>query len=74
MRVETNLVRVEITLVRFEILTVFFVSLGGEGNYPPPPQWIHYLLISLILSRIMLSELTDTDLSPKHFPFFTCKV
>lgn len=25
-------------------------------------------------TRIMLSELTDTDLAPKHFPFFTCKV
>ncbi|XP_058458105.1 pyruvate dehydrogenase phosphatase regulatory subunit, mitochondrial [Malaya genurostris] len=24
-------------------------------------------------TRIMLSELTDTDLSPKNFPFFTCK-
>lgn len=25
-------------------------------------------------SRLLLSELTDTDLSPKNFPFFTCKV
>jgi len=25
-------------------------------------------------SRILLSELTDTDLTPKSFPFFTYKV
>lgn len=25
-------------------------------------------------TRVLLSELTDTDLSPKNFPFFTYKV
>lgn len=47
---------------------------GGRVSVSDVTSMYTAICIMGPFTRIMLSELTDTDLSPKSFPFFTCKV
>ncbi|XP_052873288.1 pyruvate dehydrogenase phosphatase regulatory subunit, mitochondrial [Anopheles cruzii] len=46
---------------------------GGRVSVSDVTSMFTAICIMGPFTRIMLSELTDTELSPKHFPFFTCK-
>lgn len=47
---------------------------GGRVSVSDVTSMFTAICIMGPFTRILLSELTDTDLSPKGFPFFTCKV
>ncbi|KXJ79372.1 hypothetical protein RP20_CCG001082 [Aedes albopictus] len=46
---------------------------GGRVSVSDVTSMFTAICIMGPFTRILLSELTDTDLSPKSFPFFTCK-
>ncbi|XP_035788593.1 pyruvate dehydrogenase phosphatase regulatory subunit, mitochondrial-like [Anopheles albimanus] len=49
------------------------LPVGGRVSVSDVTSMYTAICIMGPFTRIMLSELTDTDLSPKSFPFFTCK-